>query len=101
MPTNRGSMGNMQEYVAFLNEAAKRKGLDLAIVEAWWVQRVRDYFESSPIKLKVDTGSSIKACLTAIFDEAKRRHTFIDLVARYNAIIDACETDPSLKIEVA
>ncbi len=132
--TSRGSMGNMQEYAVFLNEAAKREGFDLKMVEAWWVQRVRDYFESSPLKLKVDTGSSLKACLTGIFDEAKRRqsenrgstvlgavmqhlvanmlewtgfdgnqrrHTFIDLVVRYNAIIDACETDPSLKIEVA
>ena len=35
------------------------------------------------------------------FDGSQRRHTFEDLVFRYNAIIDACETDPSLKIEVA
>ncbi len=35
------------------------------------------------------------------FDGNQRRHSFIALVARYNAIIDACETDPSLKIEVA
>jgi len=35
------------------------------------------------------------------FDGSQRRQTFEDLVTRYNAIIDACETDPSLKIEVA
>lgn len=35
------------------------------------------------------------------FDGSQRRHTFEDLVIRYNTIIDACETDPSLKIEVA
>jgi hypothetical protein len=73
--TSRGSMGNMQDYVVFLNEAAKRKGFDVTMVEAWWVQRVRDFFESSPLKLKVDTGSSLKACLTGIFDEAKRRQS--------------------------
>lgn len=73
--TSRGSMGNMQEYVAFLNEAAKRKGFDLKIVEAWWVQQVHDFFDSTPLKLKVDTGSSLKACPTGIFDEAKRRQS--------------------------
>jgi hypothetical protein len=35
------------------------------------------------------------------FDGQQRRGTFEDLVARYNVIIDQCETDPSLKIEVA
>jgi hypothetical protein len=35
------------------------------------------------------------------FDGNQRRHTFEELVTRYNAIIEACETDPSLKIEVA
>jgi hypothetical protein len=73
--TSRGSMGNMQDYVAFLNGAVCTAGFDLAQVEAWWVDRVRDFFESSPLKLKVDTGSSLKACITGIFDEAKRRQS--------------------------
>jgi hypothetical protein len=73
--TSRGSMGNMQDYVAFLNSASKQKDFDLKQVEAWWVERVRDFFESSPLKLKVDTGSTLKACLLGIFDEAKRRQS--------------------------
>lgn len=35
------------------------------------------------------------------FNGSQRRHTFEELIARYNAIVEACETDPSLKIEVA
>jgi hypothetical protein len=35
------------------------------------------------------------------FNGSQRRHTFEELVTRYNAIVEACETDPSLKIEVA
>jgi len=73
--TSRGSMGNMQDYVAFLNGVASLRGFDLQKVEAWWVARVQDYFESSPLKLKVDTGSSLKASLTGIFEEAKRRQS--------------------------
>jgi hypothetical protein len=73
--TSRGSMGNMQEYIIFLNSHAKDKNLDLKAIEKWWVDRVRDYFESSPLKLKVDPGSSLKACITGIFDEAKKRQS--------------------------
>lgn len=73
--TSRGSMGNMQDYVAFLNKQATRPGFDIKAVESWWVDRVRDFFESSPLKLKVDTGSTLKACLTGIFEEAKRRQS--------------------------
>jgi hypothetical protein len=69
--TSRGSMGNMQDYVAFLNKLAKNKDFDPKAVESWWADRVRDFFESSPLKLKVDTGSSLKTCITGIFDEAK------------------------------
>lgn len=35
------------------------------------------------------------------FNGNQRRHTFEELITRYNAIVEACETDPSLKIEVA
>jgi hypothetical protein len=35
------------------------------------------------------------------FNGSQRRHTFEELIARYNGIVEACETDPSLKIEVA
>lgn len=73
--TSRGSMGNMQDYVAFLNKQASQPDFDIKEVESWWIARVRDFFESSPLKLKVDTGSTLKACLTGIFEEAKRRQS--------------------------
>ena len=73
--TSRGSMGNMQDYVAFLNELASAAPFNLGSIEAWWADRVRDFFESSPLKLKVDTGTSLKASFTGIFDEAKKRQS--------------------------
>lgn len=75
--TSRGSMGNMQDYVGFLNEATREPDFDIKTVEAWWVDRVREYFESSPLKLKLDTSSSLKACLATVFEEAKRRQNEI------------------------
>lgn len=73
--TSRGSMGNMQEYVAFLNQLATEFTIDLSAFEKWWADRVRDYFESSPLRLKVDTSSSIKTSINGIFDEAKKRQS--------------------------
>ncbi len=35
------------------------------------------------------------------FNGSQRRNTFEELITRYNAIVEACETDPSLKIELA
>ena len=35
------------------------------------------------------------------FEGSRRRNTFEELIVRYNMIVEACETDPSLKIEVA
>lgn len=35
------------------------------------------------------------------FEGSRRRNTFEELITRYNLIVEACETDPSLKIEVA
>jgi hypothetical protein len=35
------------------------------------------------------------------FNGSQRRNTFEELITRYNAIVEACETDPSLKIEMA
>ena len=70
--TSRGSIGNMQDYVAFLNANAD---IDLPKAESWWVDQVRAFFESAPLKLRVDTGMSLKSCLAGIFEEAKRRQS--------------------------
>lgn len=65
----------MQDYVAFLNKLAKQRDPDLKAIESWWAERVRDYFESAPLKLKVDASSSLKTAITGIFDEAKKRQS--------------------------
>ncbi len=75
--TNRGSLGQMQEYVAFLNDLQMTSDFNIDAVEAWWVARVNDYLAAAPLRLKVDPGSSIKTCLQALFDEVKRRQAAV------------------------
>jgi len=38
--TSRGSIGNMRDYVAFLNTLARQGAVDLDAVEDFWIARV-------------------------------------------------------------
>jgi len=42
--TSRGSISNMREYVAFLNGQVASGAVDLDIVEAFWIERVHEFF---------------------------------------------------------
>src|SRR5271170_7636726 len=44
--TSRGSLNNMREYVAFLNALGKK--VDLDAVEAFWIERVQEFFAGKP-----------------------------------------------------
>lgn len=71
--TSRGSMGNMQDYVEFLNALHQSAiPIDLQLVEKWWIERVREYFGAFPFHLRLDPSKSIKSCFQAVFDEAKK-----------------------------
>ena len=138
----------MQDYVTFLNDLAKNSSVDLEKVEKWWVSQVQQFFSASPLKLKIDSSSSLRTCLRSVFLEAEKRQaqspgasvvgavmqhlvgaklevldieqffvanifewtrfdakdrktTLQDLMNCYNVIVESCETDPSLKIELA
>lgn len=73
--TSRGSIGRMNSYVRFLNDLGSATEIDLTEIEAWWVARVRDYFEAKPLKMKAEAGASLKACIISVFEEAKRRQS--------------------------
>src|SRR5579872_4677295 len=51
--TSRGSLHNMREYVAFLNELKKRTDVDLDVIEAFWIDRVHEFFAGKPFKIKL------------------------------------------------
>jgi hypothetical protein len=58
--TSRGSLGNMQKYVAFLNLLHENGVADTALIEAWWIERIKDFFSAKPFILKYDTSKSIR-----------------------------------------
>ncbi|MBD0383273.1 DUF4928 family protein [Paenibacillus sedimenti] len=71
--TSRGSVGNMQDYVAFLNNLHASSLANLEIIENWWIQRVRDYFSSQPFTLRYDTSKSIRAIVRDLLSQAIKR----------------------------
>lgn len=73
--TSRGSMGLMIKYVAFLNAWNAETPVDLAAVEAFWIEQVREYFRNQPFVLTADASKTVAASLNELFAQAKKRQT--------------------------
>lgn len=71
--TSRGSMGDMQNYVAFLNELEQAGLADVIRIEAWWVDRVKDYFSSRPFTLRYDMSKSLRYMVRDLMSQAIKR----------------------------
>lgn len=71
--TSRGSIKNMEDYVDFLNGLYEERECNLDTIEAWWIDRVKDFFASKPFNLKIDAGSSINSAVRDLLDQAKKR----------------------------
>ena len=56
--TSRGSMGLMIKYVDFLNEWHIEEAVDLAAVEEFWAEQIREYFRNQPFILTADTSKT-------------------------------------------
>ncbi len=71
--TSRGSMGLMIRYVDFLNAWSSEEPVNLAQVEEFWAEQVREYFRNQPFILTADASKTIGANLDELFEQAKRR----------------------------
>lgn len=71
--TSRGSIGNMQEYVAFLNRLAKQGQVDLDEVERFWIEQVRLYFAGQPFRIRMDAALGLRALVRDLLAQAEQR----------------------------
>lgn len=71
--TSRGSLGNMRDYVRFLNELHAHGAVDLGFIEKWWVARVTDFFSGKPFTLKYDPSRSMQSIVHDLLLQAKKR----------------------------
>jgi hypothetical protein len=71
--TSRGSLANMREYVAFLNGLQEKGKVDLDAVEAFWIERVHEFFAGKPFKIKLDASRSLRTVVRDVFAQAVER----------------------------
>ncbi len=71
--TSRGSMGLMKKFVSLLNELEDEGIADAAAIELWWVDRVNDYFNARPFKLRYDTSKSLRTVVRDLLAQATAR----------------------------
>ena len=71
--TSRGSIGNMQRYVAFLNQLAAQESLDLDAVERFWIDRVHDFFSGKPFRIRLDASRSLRTVVRDVLAQAEER----------------------------
>ena len=71
--TSRGSLQNMRKYVAFLNRLGSQGDVDLDAVEAFWIDRVQEFFAGKPFKIKLDTSKSLRTVVRDVIEQAEER----------------------------
>src|ERR1051325_1618659 len=71
--TSRGSLNNMREYVAFLNELTEKGSVDLDVIEAFWIERVHEFFAGKPFRIKLDASRSLRAVVRDVIAQAVER----------------------------
>lgn len=71
--TSRGSVNNMQQYVAFLNEQAASGSMDMSQAEAFWIARVNAFLSGKPFVLKVDAAWGVRASVRHLTEQAVHR----------------------------
>lgn len=71
--TSRGSLQNMRQYVAFLNRLSRQGDVDLDIVEAFWIDRVHEFFAGKPFKIKLDASKSLRTVVRDVIAQAEER----------------------------
>lgn len=71
--TSRGSIGNMQAYVGFLNRLSQAGEPNLDTIEKWWIGRVKKFFEAKPMVFRLDTQTSLRSAIRDLLQQAETR----------------------------
>ncbi len=71
--TSRGSLGNMERYVEFLNSLAESPDFDLNAIERFWISRVLAYFSAKPFRIKMDSSKSLRNAIADLVAQAETR----------------------------
>ena len=69
--TSRGSIANMRDYLDFLNNLHQLGVLiDWQSAENFWVDKIRAFFSSKPLRLSMDNTHSVRAMVRKLIQQA-------------------------------
>lgn len=71
--TSRGSIKNMRSYVGFLNDFHGHGATDIATIEEYWIERVKDFFSGQPFRVRLDSAHGLRRLVRDLLDQAKSR----------------------------
>jgi len=71
--TSRGSIDNMREYVALLNDLHGKGLADPDAIERFWIERVHEFFAGKPFKVKLDGSRSLRVLVRDVLSQAEER----------------------------
>lgn len=71
--TSRGSLGNIEDYLGFLNDLHAQQTVDPAEVEAWWVEQAKSFFNAKPFALRFESGKALRTVLRDLLAQARKR----------------------------
>jgi hypothetical protein len=71
--TSRGSIGNMRDYVALLNQLHAEGRADLDAIEAFWIARVHEFFAAKPFRIRLDASRSLRTVVRDVLEQAEER----------------------------
>lgn len=71
--TSRGSLGNIRNFLLFLNDLHARGRADAPAIEAWWVEQAKAFFNAKPFALRLEHGKALRAVIRDLLMQAKKR----------------------------
>ena len=83
--TSRGSLGRMRDYVALLNRLGP--GVDLAVIESFWIDQVKAFFAASPFRITLDASKGIRALVCDLMEQTRKREREAEGVSYSGAVL--------------
>lgn len=71
--TSRGSIRNMEDYVAFLNNLHEQHIADLDAIEGFWIECVNEFFAGKPFRIRLDASRGLRHVVRDVLAQAEER----------------------------
>jgi hypothetical protein len=71
--TSRGNITRMEALLDYMNERHAAGDLDFVALEEYWVDRVQEYFASTPIPFRLDPAMGLRSTIRALMVQAEAR----------------------------